>query len=99
MKKVVYSVTRDGKNELTKMTGIGYITDKDLIIACVGKNGKPYIRVFEDCLKEIRPIHTRPNAYKGYYTEFRKVEFEKNGSYETREIELEYNIWYKLADK
>ena len=83
MKKVVYSVTRDGKNELTKMTGIGYITDRDLIIACVGKNGKPYIRVFEDCLKEIRPIHTRPNEYKGYYTEYREVEFEKNGSYET----------------
>ena len=99
MKKVVYSVTREGKNELTKITGIGYITDSDLIIACVGKNGKPYIRVFEDCLKEIRPIHTRPNEYKGYYSEYREIEVEKKGSYETIEVVLEYNIWYKLADK
>ena len=99
MKKVVYSVTRSGKSDFTKITGIGYITDKDLIIACVGKNGKPYIRVFEDCMKELHPIHTRTNEYKGYITEYREVEFEKNGSYETREIELEYDIWYKLADK
>ena len=35
MKKVVYSVTKVGRNENTKMTGLGYITDKDLIILFV----------------------------------------------------------------
>lgn len=52
MKKVVYSVTKVGRNENTKMTGLGYITNKDLIIACISKNGKLYIRVFEDCVNE-----------------------------------------------
>lgn len=33
------------------MTGIGFITEKDLIIACVSQKGNAYIRVFEDCVK------------------------------------------------
>ena len=99
MTKVVFSVTRSGKSDFAKITGIGYKTDKDLIIACIGKNGKPYIRVFEDCIKECHSMPSRPNEYKGSITEYREIEFEKNGSYEIREIELEYDIWYKLADK
>ena len=47
MKKVVYSVTRYRKEEMLKLSGLGYITDTDLIIACVSQKGKPYIRVFE----------------------------------------------------
>ena len=27
-----------------------------------------------------------------------ECEFEKNGSYETREIEVNYYIWYKIVD-
>ena len=34
MKKVVYSVTRYRKEEMLKLSGLGYITDTDLIIAC-----------------------------------------------------------------
>ena len=33
MKKVVYSITKLGKVENTKITGVGYITDEDLITA------------------------------------------------------------------
>ena len=98
MTKVVFSVTRSGKSDFAKITGIGYKTDKDLIIACVGKNGKPYIRVFEDCIKECHQIIGRDKEYKGEYSEIREVEFEVKGSYETRKVELEYRIWYKLAD-
>ena len=98
MTKVVFSVTRSGKSDFAKITGIGYKTDKDLIIACIGKNGKPYIRVFEDCIKECHQIVGRDKEYKGEYSEIREVEFEVKGSYETREVELEYRIWYKLAD-
>ena len=98
MKKVVYTVTKVGKTENTKMTGLGYVTDKDLIIACISKNQKPYIRVFEDCVKECHQIVGRDKEYKGEYSEIREVEFEVKGAYETREIELEYKIWYKLAD-
>ena len=40
MKKVIYSITKLGKIENTKVTGIGYITDEDLITAYVSKTGK-----------------------------------------------------------
>lgn len=39
MKKVVYSISRFGKFGNSKMTGVGFITDKDLIIACVSQKG------------------------------------------------------------
>jgi len=99
MKKVVYGVSRYVKGDITKITGIGYITDTDLVIACMSKKGTPYIKVFEDCVKDCHPIPNRDKEYKGGYYEIREVEFEQeNGSKETREITIEYNIWYKLAD-
>ena len=99
MQKVVYNVTKYKKDDFNKISGVGYITEKDLIIACVSKNGKPYIRVFEDCVKNCQEIVGRANEYKGDYYEIREVEFEIEGAYETREIELEYKIWYKIMDK
>ena len=50
MKKVIFSVTKLGKVENTKVTGVGYITDEDLITANIGKSGKPYIRIGGACL-------------------------------------------------
>lgn len=104
MKKVVFSVTKQGRYEDAKTTGIGYITNADLIVACVSKNGKPYIRVFEDCVKNCHPVTGRENEYRGAHYEIREIEFEKKNSsgdftgYEKREIELHYRIWYKIAD-
>ena len=104
MKKVVFSVTKQGRYENTKTTGVGYITDTDLITACVSKNGKPYIRVFEDCVKNCHAISGRDNEYRGAHYEIREIEFEKKTSsggstgYETREVEINYSIWYKITD-
>ena len=98
MKKVIYSVSRYRKGDIEKNTGIGYITDRDLVIACISKNGKPYIRIFEDCVKQCYPVADKANEFKGTYSEIREIEFEKNGAMETREVELEYNIWYKFAE-
>ena len=98
MKKVIYSVSRYRKGEIEKNTGIGYITDRDLVIACISKNGKPYIRVFADCIKQCYPVADKTSEFKGTYSEIREIEFEKNGAMETREVELEYNIWYKFAE-
>ena len=56
MKKVVYSVTRYRRDDIDKISGLGYITDTDLVIACMSKAGKPYIRVFEDCVKNCLPM-------------------------------------------
>ena len=98
MTKVVFSVTRSGKSDFAKITGIGYKTDKDLIIACVGKNGKPYIRVFEDCIKYCHKLQGKTNEYQGIITEIHEIEVEtKNGSFDTREVELDYSIWFKLT--
>ena len=104
MKKVVYSVTKVGRNENTKMTGLGYVTDKDLVVACISKGGKPYIRVFKDCVKECHKVINTTNEYKGAYYEVKEVEIEtKNSSgqstgFEKREIEVNYYIWYKELD-
>ena len=40
----------------------------------------------------------KPNEYKGSFYEIRECEFEKNGSYETREVEVNYYIWYKVVN-
>ena len=95
MKKVVYSVTKLGRTE-QKISGIGYVTDTDLITACLGKNNKPYIRVFADCMKDCFPVSE--SEFKGEYYELREVEFEtKYGSKETREVEVDYSIWFKYV--
>ena len=41
MKKVIYSVSRYRKGDIEKNTGIGYITDRDLVIACISKMASP----------------------------------------------------------
>lgn len=97
MKKVVYSISRLSRFGNNKMTGVGFITESDLVIACVSHKGNPYIRVFEDCVKNCHPVTGRENEYKGAHYEIREIEIEKNGSCETREIETEYSVWYKLV--
>ena len=97
MKKVVYSISRLNKFGNTKMTGVGFITESDLVIACVSQKGNPYIRVFEDCVKDCHPVAGKEGEFKGAHYEIREVEVEKNGSYDTREIEIEYSVWYKLV--
>lgn len=99
MNKVVFSVTRAGKSS-NRLSGIGYITDKDLLIPAISKNGKAYIRIFEDCIRYCHKVSGESDEFKGTYYELKEVEFEtRNGSgYEKREIEVTYYIWYKLAD-
>ena len=104
MQKVVYSVSRLNRFGNTKMTGVGFITDSDLITACVSKKGNAYIRVFEDCVKNCHAVSGRDGEFKGAHYEIREVEVEKKTSsgestgYETKEIEVEYSVWYKFVD-
>ena len=51
MKKVRYSVSKYQKGGPLTMSGTGYITETDLVIACTNKYGKLYVRIFEDALK------------------------------------------------
>lgn len=80
MKKVVYTVTKVGRTENTKMSGLGYVTENDLIIACISKNQKPYIRVFEGAVKDCHKVINTTNEYKGAYYEVKEVEFETKNS-------------------
>ena len=104
MKKVVYAVSRNTRSGSSKMTGVGFITENDLIIANISQKGNAYIRVFEDCVKFCNPIMNRENEFKGNYSEIREIEYETKNSagdstgYDRREIELTYSIWYKLVD-
>ena len=104
MKKVVYTVTKVGRTENTKMSGLGYVTENDLIIACISKNQKPYIRVFEGAVKDCHKVINTTNEYKGAYYEVKEIEFETKNSagqstgFEKREIEMNYYIWYKELD-
>ena len=51
-------------------------------------------------------VHKQKNQteYRGMHYEIREIEFEKKNSggdstgYETREVELNYSIWYKITD-
>lgn len=103
MKKVVYSVSRNNRYGSNKLAGLGFITESDLIIACVSKKGNAYIRVFEDCVKNCHAVSGRDGEYKGAHYEIREVEFEtkkpsgESTGYDTREIEVEYSVWYKIV--
>ena len=61
MQKVVYSVSRLNRFGNTKMTGVGFITDSDLIIACVSKKGNAYILAF---------VKTRPKLRRAVCSAF-----------------------------
>ena len=103
MKKVVYSVSRTNRFGSTKMSGLGFITESDLIIACVSKKGNAYIRVFENYGKNCHAVSGREDENKAAHHEIREIEFEKktpsgeHAGYDTREIEVEYSIWYKIV--
>ena len=80
MKKVVYSVSRNNRFGSNKLTGLGFITESDLVIACMSKKGNAYIRVFEDCVKNCHAVSGRDGEFKGAYYEIREIEFEKKTS-------------------
>ena len=100
MKKVYYSIKRYKRNDMIEQKGVGYITDTDLVIACISQNNKPYIRVFEDCVKDCHPIPYRPNEYQGEYYEIREIDIDTGkDNYEKREVQLDYKIWYKIIEE
>ena len=70
MKKVRYSVSKYQKGGPLTMSGTGYITDTDLVIACTNKYGKLYVRIFEDALKYCCPIINKNNEFKGNFLFF-----------------------------
>lgn len=98
MKKIIYAITKLTKEGNQKVTGQGYITDTDIIIACVSTKGKPYIKVFENAVECCHKCIGDENQYKGAYTEYVEAPFEnKYGSIEVKEIGIDYFIWYRVV--
>lgn len=96
MKKVYYSITKIGRKESSKISGVGYITDEDLIAACISKQGKPYVRVFADAIKHCYQVAGTENEFKGAFYEL--VEVEATDKKDARTVELDYLLWFKLVD-
>lgn len=98
MEKIIYAITKIGKKENEKMSGIGYATDTDIIIACNSKANKPYVRVFENAIENCHQMQDK-QEWKGSYEEIRTVELEdETGKKTSREVITDYLIWYKKAD-
>lgn len=99
MQKIVFSITKLNNNENTKSSGSGYIVDENILIPAVSTNNKLYISVFEDAVKYCYPVQGTENEFKGAYTKYITGEFpDKNGALETKEIAVDYFIWYKKVD-
>ena len=98
MKKVLFRVINI-KNNLTTQSGYGYITNEDLVTALVSKNGNAYIRVYDDAVKHCHPVFNKPGEFRGEISEFYNIEVpDKYGALDTREIEVDYEIWFRLVD-
>jgi len=96
MKKVTFSVKkRNGE----KITGVGYITATDLLIPAISKNNKPYIRIFEDCIKDCHKIIGTTNQYHGNYDYLMTADLQDDkGRTTTKEITVNYYIWFMILD-
>lgn len=100
MKKVIFAITKVGKNNRTKQSGIGYITDEDLIAALVSQSNKPYVKIFEDCLRYCNKVPGTVNEFKGNYEELIEADLtDDKGRITTREITVNYYIWYKIIEE
>ena len=105
MKKVVYGVSRISRFGNSKMTGVGFITDEDLVIACVSRKGNAYIRVFEDCVKNCHAIPGRDGdkvcffeRFGGYWAEQEPELCEKMRSLEKKYNCLVYAITHEFTE-
>lgn len=100
MKKVVFSITNVRSKSDKKLSGLGYLTEGNLLCPCISKNNKPYIRIFEDVEKACHPVANRQDEFKGYITMYFTevpVYREKDGSYDMLDLEVEYQVWYKFV--
>ena len=95
MKKVAFRLTKVNDFNYVKK-GIGFISNsnEDLILY----PNTQFERVIEDCIRYCYPIPYRSGEYKGSFTQYVDCNFQVKDSIETKEIEIEYRLWYKILD-
>ena len=103
MKAVTYCIRTF--NSDSKMSGRGYIDDRDLIIACVSKSGKPYVKRFDGIVEKSSPVlqNGTPNGFQGHYTEHYEQtvvlpDDDKRPNY-TVEREKVWSVWFKICEE
>ena len=95
MIKVAFRLTKVNDFNYVKK-GIGFISDskEDLILY----PNTQFEKVIENCIKYCYPIINRFGEYKGTFSQFIECDFGINDSIETKEIEIEYKLWYKILN-
>ena len=100
--RVVFSVYR-GKSGFHK-TGKGFIDEVNTLHLLMGfdvvKQEPNWLEVF-DYNKFLFPLNDTKDEYKGWYTEYvDDFEIEREDrSFDTRDVEIDYLIWFKKIDK
>ena len=100
MQKVVYSIKK--VNSETKLKGVGYLVEGNLLIPSTSQKGNAYIRVFYDVTKHCHVVQNTDNEFKGYvpvsYENIVVYNKEKNQNDTLDYVETTYHIWFKYID-
>jgi hypothetical protein len=100
MQKVVFSISKVNRDD--KLTGVGYLSEGNLLIPALSKQGKPYIRIFEAVTERCHQVANAVNEFKGYITmAFSNVPVynAKDENYDVVDyIEVDYSVWFKYVD-
>lgn len=92
MKKVIFKLTRVATKGNTIISGIGYANDKDLITAQVSKDGKPYVKIYENALANCESVSSETtNAYFGAF-------IEKYADADGVNKRSDYLVWYRILE-
>lgn len=97
MEKVVYSLTRERGSQ--KTTGCGFIKEDTLYLKLkTNPDGSKKWFVIDEFRKHLFPAIGKNGEYKGWYTTYSQDAFvpSKNGSYDTRDTETNYFVWFKV---
>jgi len=98
MKKVVYTV-RKSRSDSYKLSGIGFITEQDLIASGISSNNKSYVRIFEEAVNYCHAVDSQKTEFKGILTEYPTVNIDTGkGNYEEKQVTIDYYIWYKIIN-
>ena len=101
MKKIIFTLTKfSRKNGNTKTKGIGYISNKDFILALKSNTDMPYVKIFEDAVGQVPKVPNRVNEFAGYLSELVTINSEvKPNSFEEKQINIDYHLWYSVLDE
>ena len=93
MEKITFSFKNFNKdNEIVEhLKGFGYLCDQNILVPAIGRNGRAYIRVFEDITSVCHASKDSADTYIGAY------EHHFVGSDGKSKVKT-YSIWFKKVE-